>query len=113
MKPAQLVTGLENVFQSATRKWKAWKIVDEWGRFAQIRKGLDQGQVKRLGMIPNDGNSEGHVTKRHENIWWREMIMWTRTAQNHSKDKRNHRYMDQGSKKLRGKLPKVEGMNSV
>ena len=30
-------------FSQPQAKWK--KIVDEWGRLAQIRKGLDQGQV--------------------------------------------------------------------
>ena len=46
MKPAQHVAGLENAFQSATSKMEGLKIlVDEWGRLAQMRKGLDQGQV--------------------------------------------------------------------
>ena len=30
-------------FSQSQTKWK--KIVDEWVRLAQIRKGLDQGQV--------------------------------------------------------------------
>ena len=69
MNPAQHVAGLENVFQSATSEMEGFKnIVDEWGRLAQIREGLDQGQVQHLEMIPNDGNSEDHVRKHHENI---------------------------------------------
>ena len=72
---------------------------------AQIRIGLGQGQVKRLEVIPNDGNSEDHATKRHENICWREITMWR--AQKHAKENRNDRYKGQGPKKMRVKFWKV------
>ena len=101
MKPAQRVAGLENVSQSATSKMEGLKISWRMGSAGTNTKRLDQGQVIHLEMISNHGNSEDHVTKRHDNIWWREITVWIRTAQKHAKDQRNERYRGRGLKKLR------------
>ena len=71
MNPAQHIAAQESGISPSTSKIESVKESRRRRQFIvkNLRNRLDQGQVKHLEMLPNDGISKGHATMCHENIW--------------------------------------------